>query len=77
MDLDSLKFKQGDKVRCYIEGDSGTQEEYPKEFLGTIFGVSFQHIITVWIVLLDESEKDLPGYPFRCVSLPEGLIRPL
>lgn len=49
-----------------------------RKVLGRIVGVSWQHIFSVYIVLLDEPLK-VPGWavPWEAVTLPGGQLRPL
>jgi hypothetical protein len=62
-DTDHWKFKTDDRVTCNLGGELGW-------VTGTILGISVDHIVQIFIVLLDS-----PIGPFRGITLPSSEIR--
>lgn len=65
---DHWNFANGDRVFVYNIDDSN------KEWPGTIRGKSMHHIIDSYIVWMDEPIN--ANYPYDCISITEGCIKP-
>ena len=60
------RFADGDRVQFTIDGD------VTRLFLGTVVGISTQHVIDHWIVLLDER---MPAWPYRAITVQHTFLR--